>query len=84
MLREHVQVNKVYRRKVSSQTSLMGSRCKGRPSITQGPDIAQQPDIKMADETSHKFLHVFYLEVGKNKLASKKMSSKLTIASRNG
>lgn len=60
---------------------------KADPSITQGPDIAQQPDnINMADEIPHKLLHVFCLEVGKKKLAfsSKKMSSKLTIAARNG
>lgn len=56
------------------------------PSITQGPDIAQQPDIKMVDEISHKLIHVVCLEVEKNNVAfsSKKITSKLTFAARNG
>lgn len=73
--------------KKSERTDFTDSAdAKADPSITQGPDIAQQPDIKMGDEISHKLLQVFYLEVGKNKLAfsSKKMTSKLPIATRTG
>lgn len=79
MLREMFKLIRCIEEKGAHRLHWWVTDAKADPSITQGPDIAQQPVIKMADEISHKLLPVFYLEVRKSKLASKKISSKVLL-----